>query len=97
MTTASIPSPKRRSNSDFVPAILLGGPAFLLLLVFLIGPFFAGVSYSFTNQRLISGNTTDFVGLRNYTRLLKLSYLMLEPQKDEKTGALLRDDGALTY
>ncbi len=98
MATASIPNPQHRKNPDFVPAILLGGPAFLLLLVFLIGPFFAGVSYSFTNQRLISGNTTDFVGLRNYTRLLRLSYLMLEPQKDEKTAQLLRDEaGKLTY
>ena len=62
MATASIPNLQRRKNPDFVPAILLGGPAFLLLLVFLIGPFFAGVSYSFTNQRLISGNTPTLSG-----------------------------------
>jgi multiple sugar transport system permease protein len=81
-----------------VPAILLGGPAFLLLLVFLIGPFVAGVSYSFTNQRLISANPTEFVGLRNYSRLLRISYLTLDPVTDAKTGEPIRDSsGNLEY
>jgi multiple sugar transport system permease protein len=77
---------------------LLGGPAFLLLLVFLIGPFVAGVSYSFTNQRLISANPTDFVGLRNYNRLLRLSFLILDPVLDSKTGQPIKDaSGNLEY
>lgn len=81
MTTAP-PAFQHRRSPDLWPALLLGGPTFVLLLVFLIGPFFAGISYSFTNQRLISGKPTEFVGLRNYARLLKVNTLMLEPLKD---------------
>jgi multiple sugar transport system permease protein len=89
---------RRRDNPDLVPALLLGGPAFLLLLVFLIGPFFAGIWYSFTDQRLISPNPTQFVGLRNYTRMLRLSVLPLDPLVDAKTGQPLRDEkGQLQY
>ena len=92
MALSSVPTHRPRNTPDLIPAILLGGPAFVLLLIFLIGPFFAGVSYSFTNQRLISGNPTEFVGIRNYTRLLRLDYLMLEPTKDQKTGQPARDE-----
>jgi multiple sugar transport system permease protein len=98
LALSSVPTHRPRNNPDLIPAILLGGPAFVLLLIFLIGPFFAGVSYSFTNQRLISGNPTEFVGMRNYTRLLRLDYLMLEPTKDQKTGQPARDEtGNLQY
>uniref|UniRef100_A0A540VB33 Sugar ABC transporter permease n=2 Tax=Litorilinea aerophila TaxID=1204385 RepID=A0A540VB33_9CHLR len=76
----------------------MGGAAFLLITLFVIGPFFAGIWYSFTNQRLISPNPTEFVGLRNYTRLLKLSVLPLEPLVDEASGEFLRDEeGNLVY
>ncbi len=87
-----------RENRDLVPAILLGGPAFVLLLVFLVGPFFAGIGYSFTDQRLISPTPTQFVGLRNYTRMLGFSILTLEPLVDSQTGQLIRDaNGNLQY
>ncbi len=89
---------KRRESPDIVPAILLGGPAFLLLLVFLIGPFFAGVWYSFTDQRLISPDPTRFVGLRNYSRMLRISILPLNPIVDPQTGQPQRDEnGNLVY
>jgi multiple sugar transport system permease protein len=96
--TPPAPTLKRPSSPDLVPAILLGAPALVLLVVFLIGPFLAGVSYSFTNQRLISGNPTEFVGLRNYTRLLGLNILVLDPIRDEATGQPARDEaGNLEY
>lgn len=89
---------KPRDNRDLVPALLLGGPAFLLLLVFLIGPFFAGVGYSFTDQRLISPNPTQYVGLRNYTRMLGISILTLDPIIDPQTGKPQLDaNGAVQY
>jgi multiple sugar transport system permease protein len=46
-------------------------PALVLLLIFLVVPFFIAVTLSFTDQRLVSGPLpTQFVGLRNYTRLM---------------------------
>ena len=90
MTTVQLTAPRqsRPASSDVVPALMMGGLAFVLLLVFLIGPFFAGIGYSFTDQRLISANPTEFVGLRNYLRLLRLGILPLEAQVDTTTGQL---------
>lgn len=83
---------------DAGPALAMGGPAFFLLLLFLIGPFLAGIAFSFTNQRLVSPDPTEFVGLRNYSRLLRFSVLQLEPLVDEETGELMRDEeGSLEY
>jgi multiple sugar transport system permease protein len=88
----------QRIKSDLSPALLLGGPAFILLLVFLVGPFFAGVWFSFTDQRLISPTPAQVVGLRNYTRMLTLSVLPLDPLIDAKTGQPARDaQGNLQY
>lgn len=90
--------PKRRERSDIRSGLLMGAPAFILLLVFLIGPFFSGAVLSFTNQRLISANPTEFVGTRNYQRLLSLSVLTLDPLADETTGEMLIDEeGNLQY
>jgi multiple sugar transport system permease protein len=99
MTTLTGGEPKRkRSENMTVTGWLMGGLAFLFILVFLIGPFFGGIYYSFTNQRLISANPTEFVGFRNYTRLLKMSMLTLEPLVDEVTGEILLDeDGNTAY
>ena len=83
--------PKRPLRNDLLPALLLGGPAFLLLLVFLIGPFFMGILFSFTDQRLVSPNPAQFVGTRNYERLLGVSLLTLDPIVDPQTGQPQRD------
>ena len=102
MASTSLASPRverpKRERSDIRAALLLGGPAFILLLVFLIGPFFMGILYSFTDQRLISPNPTQFVGTRNYERLLGVSLLTLDPITDPKTGQPQRDaQGNLQY
>jgi multiple sugar transport system permease protein len=83
---------ERNRHKDLVPALLLGGPAFLLLLVFLIGPFFMGVLFSFTDQRLVSPKPAEFVGTRNYERLLRLAVLPLDPVVDPQTGQPQRDE-----
>ena len=89
---------KRRSENQAVTGWLMAGLAILLMLIFVIGPFFGGIYYSFTNQRLISANPTEFVGLRNYTRLLALSTLTVDPVIDEETGAFqLDEEGNLVY
>lgn len=98
LVKATKPVKQESLNRDLIPGLSMGGMAFLLIIIFLIGPFFAGIWYSFTNQRLISANPTEFVGLRNYTRLLKIGVLPLDPLVDENTGELLRDEnGALQY
>ncbi len=76
----------------------MAGLAIILLLVFLIGPFFGGIYFSFTNQKLISANPTEFIGLRNYTRLLSFNVLTLNPEIDEATGEIARDeDGNIVF
>jgi multiple sugar transport system permease protein len=89
---------KRPLRNDLGSALLLGGPAFLLLLVFLIGPFFMGILFSFSDQRLVSPNPAQFVGTRNYERLLGVSLLSLDPITDPQTGQPQRDaQGSLQY
>lgn len=53
-------------------AWLFSAPALLLLITFLVVPFLLAIGLSFTDQRLIPNPRlpTDFVGLRNYQRLL---------------------------
>lgn len=48
-------------------------PSFILLLVFYIAPIFMSAYYSFTNFNLVQ--LPDFVGLKNYTRLLNDDYI----------------------
>jgi multiple sugar transport system permease protein len=76
----------------------MGSPAIVLLLIFLILPFFMAFGLAFTNQRLISPNPTEFVGERNFSRLLTVRPLALEPVLDPATGAPKLDaEGDLTY
>jgi multiple sugar transport system permease protein len=72
-------------------------PGFSLLFLFIIVPFFFAFWLSLTNQRLVSPNPTDFVGLKNYRELLSLAVVTLEPERDD-AGQVLRDaDGAIEY
>ncbi|WP_334062727.1 carbohydrate ABC transporter permease [Limimaricola cinnabarinus] len=72
-------------------------PGFGLIAVFIVLPFFFAFGLSFTNQRLISPNPTEWVGFDNYRQLMGLGVLTLEPERDE-AGAVLRDeDGAIEY
>ncbi|HNS02011.1 MAG TPA: sugar ABC transporter permease [Anaerolineae bacterium] len=89
---------KSKKQRDLVPAVLLGAPAIILLIMFLIGPFFAGIGFSFTNIRLISANPAEWVGLRNYQRLTKIAVLSVEPVTDPATGQPVTDEqGNLVY
>ena len=85
-------------QSESLTGWLMASPAILLLLGFLIIPFFFAFIYSFTNQRLISPNPTEFVGLTNFKRLLTVRVLRLEPVTDEASGQpVLSDEGNCTY
>jgi len=74
----------------------MAGPAVTLIASFIIFPFFFAIALSFTNQRLVSPNPTEFVGFANYRQLLGLSMLTLEPLRDE-SGAVVMKDGAPEY
>jgi multiple sugar transport system permease protein len=89
-------SPARRQES--LVGWLMALPAVILMLAFLIVPFIMAFILSFTNQRLISPNPTEFVGMRNFERLLTVRILQLDPIVDEATGAPVLDEtGALTF
>ena len=62
-------------------------PAFALIIAFLILPFLMAFGFSLTNQRLISPNPAEFVGARNFQRMLGVGTLVLEPE--------LNDDGSI--
>ena len=75
---------------------LMAGPAFGLMVLFILVPFVFAIVFSFTNQRLISPNPTEFTGLSNYSQLLGLNVLTLDPVKDDN-GAVQMKDGAPEY
>jgi multiple sugar transport system permease protein len=75
---------------------LMAGPAGLLIAGFVILPFLFAFALSFTNQRLISPNPTEFTGLANYRQLLGMAVLTLDPVVDE-AGAVVMKDGAPEY
>jgi len=83
-------------RNDALMGWLLALPALLVLLVFLIIPFLMAFVISFTNQRLISPNPAEWVGLRNFERLLTIRPFTLEPDRDD-SGALVYEDGELSY
>jgi multiple sugar transport system permease protein len=71
-------------------AYLLSLPALLGLFMFLLLPFLMAVGMSFTDQRLLSPNMTEWVGWRNYDRLLSMDLLVQEAERDV-TGELKTD------
>ncbi|MEM8588350.1 MAG: sugar ABC transporter permease [Pseudomonadota bacterium] len=75
----------------------MASPAFLLMLLFLITPFFLAFGLSLTNQRLISPNPAEYVGARNFENLLGLSFFVLEPERDEAGEVIRDDDGTPEY
>lgn len=72
-------------------------PGFVLITMFIIVPFFFAFGLSLTNQRLISPNPTEFVGLDNYRDLLGLSIITLEPERDENGQIVRGEDGQIEY
>jgi len=84
-------------NLEGVTAWLMASPAILLMIVFLIIPFFLAFYFSFTNQRLISPNPTESVGLQNYKQLLNIKILRLSPITNEGGQPVFDENGNYTY
>ncbi|MDI6835858.1 MAG: sugar ABC transporter permease [Rhizobiaceae bacterium] len=76
---------------------LMAGPALVLIGFFLAAPFLLGVGLSFTDQRLTSPNPTEFVGLANFSRLLGVGILRLEPERTADGEVRRGPDGALQF
>ena len=76
---------------------LMAGPAAFLIATFVILPFIFAIVLSFTNQRLISPNPTEFTGMSNYRQLLGVSVLTLSPVKDDAGAVKMTADGAPEY
>ena len=72
-------------------------PGFALIFFFIVVPFFFAFGFSLTNQRLISPNPTEYVGLENYENLLGAAVVTLEPLRDEGGQILREDDGQISY
>lgn len=83
-------------RNDALFGWLMAFPALLILTVFLVIPFLMAFVISFTNQRLISPNPAEWVGLRNFERLLSVRAFTLEPERDD-SGALVYQDGGIVY
>jgi multiple sugar transport system permease protein len=62
-----------RRREESIMAWVFSAPAIILLIVFLVVPFVMAIGLGFTDQRLIPNPNlpTQFVGLRNFTRLLE--------------------------
>lgn len=94
------PQPSSRNsarNTEQLTGWLMASPAILLMLAFLIIPFLFAFGLAFTNQRLISPNPTEFVGLRNFKRLLTVRTITVDPILDDAGEFVFDDEGSLTY
>jgi multiple sugar transport system permease protein len=76
---------------------LMAGPAFFLMVTFIVIPFIFAFVLSFTNQRLVSANPTEFTGLSNYSQLLGVGVLRLEPVRDDSGAVKLTAEGEPEY
>lgn len=97
-TTIPSAGTTRSRRQESIAGWLMAMPAIVLILGFLVIPFILAFGFAFTNQRLVSPNPTEWVGLRNFKRLISVNLLPLEPVIDETTGEpVLDDEGNPTY
>ncbi|RWF58654.1 MAG: sugar ABC transporter permease [Mesorhizobium sp.] len=72
-------------------------PGFALIVTFIVLPFFFAIGLSLTNQRLLSPNATQFVGLENYRQLLGHGVVTLEPERDDAGKVVRNEAGEIQY
>lgn len=84
-------------RNDAIIGWLMVFPALVILTVFLVIPFLMAFVVSFTNQRLISPNPAEWVGFRNFERLLTIRNFTLEPERDQGGAIVYEDNGDIAY
>ncbi len=84
-------------RNEAIAGWLLAFPALLVLTLFLVIPFLMAFVMSFTNQRLVSPNPTEWVGMRNFERLLNVRAFTLEPERDDSGALVYDDEGGIAY
>jgi multiple sugar transport system permease protein len=94
MTTTARRIPRESQHNI---AYLMMLPAASVLLIFLLVPFIMAFYLSLTNQRLISPTPAEFIGLSNYTRMLRLEFITLEPERDSAGNIELDEAGNIVY
>jgi multiple sugar transport system permease protein len=78
-------------------AMLFAAPALIGLFMFLVLPFLMAFGLTLTDQRLVSPVPGEFVGSRNYERLLSVSWLVQQPKRDARGKLVVEPDGSLDY
>lgn len=87
---------------DFLIAMFMGGPAFLLLGLFMIWPVIRGIDLSRTNQRFDGAQATT-VGWSNYDKILSVNVIRLPdipdplPEEAPAAGWYRSGDGELIF
>jgi multiple sugar transport system permease protein len=77
---------------------LFAAPATFLMFMFIVVPFALAFWFSFTNQRFVSPNAAEFIGLQNYRELLSVNVLTVQPERDRATNEILKEaDGTTKY
>lgn len=71
-----------RRRIELLTALVMGGPAFILLVVFMIYPFISGFQLSQTNKRF-NGAEGRNVGFDHYDRILSVALVDLPPKPEE--------------
>ena len=91
------PAPSKLQSAQRA-GLFMALPASLLMFVFIVLPFMLAFWFSLTNQRFISPNAAEYVGMKNFYELLDVGILTIEPQRDAASNELVKDvDGKLSY
>lgn len=88
------PGVRRLHRQESRTAWLMSVPALIGLALFVVLPFVLAIVFSFTDQRLLSPNPSEFVGLRNYDRLLAVTVVPIEAERDAAGQPLREADGS---
>ncbi|TIL67628.1 carbohydrate ABC transporter permease [Mesorhizobium sp.] len=72
-------------------------PGFALIFTFIVLPFFFAIGLSLTNQRLLSPNPTQFVGMENYQQLLGVAVVTLKPERNDAGETIRNEAGEIQY
>ena len=77
--------------------VLFAVPALALLAFSIMVPFLAAAVMTLTDQRMLSPNPTEFVGLENYSRLLSVKVSSVPAAVDENGTIVRNANGDIQY